>query len=724
MINAKYKAIRPYYYGLGKEYGLDQKTVDSLLGYDENTGTVSFGGKNLGKPAMEYNGTSYWDENKLNNEWNNYIKNNGLTKNGQKSQNNSKVTEGYNPYNDIKNIYSQKKNWSSANASGNVKGQNTAANAAQTYYNSLRENGYGSVADELEGQDGHDDFTQKYYGMIGVVPFRDYMYQKGAQNGFSKSDIDKLIAYNDVTGEVSFGGKNLGKPFSEINGTSYWNQSDLDKYYSDYMQNGGSAQIPASARYNQQTDLSDRELTQNRNKSEAEIDALNGYYSDLVKNVLGGLDGFDTAKNVSDSKDYKNAFNATMAKYDLAALQGRDNAAASAAASNGGNIDSYAAANAMRQQSALTSEGLAAANKMGLDAYNASLNAYNSRVDRVNEILSNLGVRTDNAANIRRGYSADRSNLTQQVFDNDQAAQNNDVERKKTISEITGYTPREWSERDNVFLNEDGTLKDQYLSADFDNAGGFQDIINKARERGDKETEQQAMQARAKKILGNYAKYGVYDNGDYSVAGKQKTENARQFDEQLASAERISDSQNELAREELASKERMNQDNNATDRYSIDTEAALAASAAASNGGNKSGGSGGNSSGGTSGGKPKISASQAKKEIEEGNINDGTVNAYNYYYDTDYTTDDFNIHPSGNLEPWKKWANGRKVNFDYDTFTGYLTYVGDGNYDTQVELVKHALNDKKLSENEKAHIAGLFSASVLEEAQNMIKNGR
>ena len=60
-----------------------------------------------------------------------------------------------------------------------------------------------------------------------------------------------------------------------------------------------------------------------------------------------------------------------MGKYDLSAMQGRDNAAASAAASNGGNIDSYAAANAMRQQAALTREGMQTAHKLGLEAYNA-----------------------------------------------------------------------------------------------------------------------------------------------------------------------------------------------------------------------------------------------------------------------------------------------------------------------------------------------------------------
>lgn len=714
MANGSYKAIRPYYYGLGKEYGLDKAAIDNLVKYDEKSGQVSFGGKNLGKPVVEANGVSYWDENKLKNEWNNYITNNGLSKVGAKSQNNSTVTEGFRPYGDVNNIYKQKQNWASAAARGDAAGQNAAAKAAQTYYNSLRENGYGSVADELEASDGSDDFAKKYYGMVGLVPFRDYLYQKGAADGFSKSDIDKLISYNDVTGEVSFNGRNLGKPLSEINGTSYWQSGDLDKYYQNYIDNGGGALMSPEAKYNKFIDTSYKETTENRNNSEAEEKQLREYYDNLVKQVLGGLDGVDVDKNASESKDYQNAFKSTMAKYDLAALQGRDNAAASAAASNGGNIDSYAAANAMRQQAALTAEGLAAANQMGLDAYNASLNAYNSRVDRVKEILSDLGVRNDSAANIRRGYTQDRNNLAQTVFDNDQTAQNNDVERKRSISEVTGYVPREWTERDNIFLNEDGSVKEQYLTDEFDNAGGFQDIINKARERGDKETEQQAMQARAKKIYGNYGKYGIYDNGDTAVSGRQKTEDARQFDEQLASAERISNSETELERERIASEERMNQ-------YATDAEVTAAALAAESGG---SSGSGGKSGGGSGSSKPSLTAAQAKTEIEEGNITDATVDAYNYYYKTNYTKDSFNTNPSGNMEAWINWANGQKVNFEYDPVTGYPRYVGDGNYDTKVALVQAALNDGKLTENEKRYISNMFDASVLDEALGRIHRGQ
>lgn len=685
-LKSKNTAIRPYYYQQGSQYGLDKNAIDRLFGYDEGTGRVSFDGEDLGKPVVEDNGTSYWDETYLSNKWNDFVKKNGLNKIGAKSQNNSTVTEGFRPYGDVNNIFKQKQNWASAAARGDTAGQNAAANAAQTFYNSLRENGYGSVADELEAADGSDDFARKYYGMIGLVPFRDYLYQKGAADGFSKSDIDKLIAYNDVTGEVSFNGQNLGKPLSEINGTSYWQSGDLDKYYQNYIDNGGGALMSPEAKYNKFIDTSYKETTENRNNSEAEEKQLRGYYDNLVKQVLGGLDGVDVAKNASESKDYQNAFKATMAKYDLSALQGRDNAAASAAASNGGNIDSYAAANAMRQQAALTAEGLAAASQMGLDAYNASLNAYNSRVDRVKEILSDLGVRNDSAANIRRGYTQDRNNLAQMVFDNDQTAQNNDVERKRSISEVTGYAPREWTDRDNIFLNEDGSLKEEYLTDEFDNAGGFQDIINKARERGDKETEQQVMYARGKKIYGNYGKYGIYDNGDVIVSSRQKTEDARQFDEQLASAERISNSETELERERIKSEERMNENDNATTRYATDAElAAATANAAKSGGSSGSGGKSGGSSGSSGSSGSGITQSNASK----------------------------------NLLLWLDWANGDENEKEFKwSSKGVLTYVGIDDYNHKKELLEAALRDTNLSQAEKDLISSTMNSQAVVQGAN------
>lgn len=405
MANGSYKAIRPYYYGLGKEYGLDKNAIDNLVKYDEKSGQVSFGGKNLGRPVVEANGVSYWDENKLKNEWNNYVTNNGLNKIGAKSQNNSTVTEGFRPYDDVNNIYKQKQNWASAAAKGDTIGQNAAANAALKYYNSLRENGYGSVADELEAADGSDDFAKKYYGMIGLVPFRDYLYQKGAADGLSKSDIDKRISYNDVTGEVSFNGQNLGKPLSEINGTSYWQSGDLDNLYTNFMKNGGENYMSDEARSN-------RLKTAVMNNSTELYDRLKGKQDERDAAV------YKLAKDAENIPSYESIVKSIMGKYDLSAMQGRDNAAASAAASNGGNIDSYAAANAARQQAALREEAAKVAKQIAESTKQTDVAQLYTMLTNYEAILQASYKQKKSAVNADYDYKIDQYKLEIQKLKN------------------------------------------------------------------------------------------------------------------------------------------------------------------------------------------------------------------------------------------------------------------------------------------------------------------
>lgn len=191
---------------------------------------------------------------------------------------------------------------------------------------------------------------------------------------------------------------------------------------------------------------------------------------------------------------------AIMGKYDLAALQGRDNAVASGGASNGGNIDSYAAANAMRQQASLISQG-----------QSAVLDAYQKRIDSARGYLSDMGVNID------------------RVFNQDETAKNNDVARKSEIASVTGYVPNEWTYENNQYLNKDGTVKDIYLTDEFDNSGGFETIINDAKaklatttdatERANLEaTIYYAQQAKNIKTEQNPTKYGKYASSVRAVS--------------------------------------------------------------------------------------------------------------------------------------------------------------------------------------------------------------
>ena len=759
MANGSYKAIRPYYYGLGKEYGLDKNAIDNLVKYDEKSGQVSFGGKNLGRPVVEANGVSYWDENKLKNEWNNYVTNNGLNKIGAKSQNNSTVTEGFRPYDDVNNIYKQKQNWASAAAKGDTTGQNAAANAALKYYNSLRENGYGSVADELEAADGSDDFAKKYYGMIGLVPFRDYLYQKGAADGLSKSDIDKRISYNDVTGEVSFNGQNLGKPLSEINGTSYWQSGDLDNLYTNFMKNGGENYMSDEARSN-------RLKTAVMNNSTELYDRLKGKQDERDAAV------YKLAKDAENIPSYESIVKSIMGKYDLSAMQGRDNAAASAAASNGGNIDSYAAANAMRQQAALTQEGMQTVHKLGLEAYNA-------RIGNVRTILENLGVQQNNDGTLLREANNDIMSYAKDFNSMSEEKKNSEFQRQKDIAEVTGYVPTEWQLKNNRYLNEDGTIKDEYKDTD------FKAIANAARAAGNTAAADEALLARYYKITGDYNRYGQFDDGDYLTAKSQRTLTGRdadtqnkinianvtgyvprewaesdnpflkedgtvkdeymtkEFDDNGGFAAMIANTSDETTkqylreartkkmlgnmgkygqymsdgdivirpREETADVNQANKDRQSaqdiafnqtdTDRYITDreveadkyaTDAELAAAAAA-NAAKSSGGSSG--SGGKTGSGSKSGGSSGSG-ITQSNA-------------------------SKNLLLWIDWANGDEAEKEFKwSSKGALTYNGSDDFNHKSELLAAAQRDNSLSQSEKDAIAAAMKSQAVSQSASEI----
>lgn len=381
----------------------------------------------------------------------------------------------YNPYSAVNAIYKLKGQWDTANNAGDTTKKNDAAAKAQEYYRQLRNNGYGDVADELTAA----DYTQAKaindkWAKSGRSSTRDYLYSLGKSKGLSSSDIDKLISWDNDTGQVSFGGKVIGTPDAVVDGVSYWgNTSVLDNAFNDYIERSGTTRSKESL-VNQE--------------NESLFAKYNQEYEDL-KNT-----------NPFTTEEAK----AILAKYDLAGLQGRDNQVASGSASNGGNIDSFSAANALRQQSALVNQGQMAV-----------LEAHQQKLDHARNLLSDMGVNID------------------RVFNEDETAKNNEVARKSAIAEVTGYAPDEWVASNNPYMNDDGTIKDEYKDVD------FSDVMEKAKAAGNTEAYNAAAVARYYKIMGNYGLYGQYDDGNYRVPGQQRTANYDLTKQQIDSAERI-----------------------------------------------------------------------------------------------------------------------------------------------------------------------------------------
>lgn len=404
----------------------------------------------------------------------------------------------YNPYSAVNAIYKLKGQWDSANNAGDTATKNSVAAKAQEYYKQLRRNGYGDIADQLTASNyAQAKSINDKWAKMGKTSTRDYLYSLGQSKGMSQTDVDKLISWDNLTGEVSFGGKKIGTPDSVVDGVSYWSDTSvLDNAFNDYISRSDTVRSPSTA------------VNQENEKLFAKY---NQEYEDLKK-----TNPFETETG-----------KAILAKYDLAGLQGRDNEVADNAGSNGGNIDSFAAANALRQQSTLINQGQMVA-----------LEAHQQKLDHARALLSDMGINID------------------RVFNQDETAKNNDVARKSEQAAVSGYTPAEWAIQNDAFLknfvDENGKLKAEYNDTD------FQELINNAKAQGNTELANKYAILRGLKIFGNFSEYGKYLNqGDVSYIQPQRTADYDLTKQQIESAEKIAKGDNDtkltLADKEAAS---------------------------------------------------------------------------------------------------------------------------------------------------------------------------
>lgn len=455
----------------------------------------------------------------------------------------------YNPNNAINSIYNLKGQWTTANASGDTGKANEAAQKAKKYYQELIDNGRGDIAKELQEKDyKQSDFVKKYYAMDGNTAFRPYLYNLGKKYGMSQTDIDKAISYNDTTGEVSLGGKNIGKPVGEYDGVSYWKPETLDKEFSDYVSRNGITR-------------SDTQLMKEHNEGiSSKINDLFGIQKSDREQMAQNYDKF-LDYNYNHNPYESEIGKSIMEDYQWNGAKASANETASGAASNSGNIDSFSAANASRQQAAFTNMGKQAVRE-----------DFNQRIANIQNTLNNLGIYQQNQDKGMQTTIGLEQNESQRLFENDQTAKNNDVARKQTIASVTGVVPNEWANSGNPFLNDDGTLK--YKDID-----DYKTIIQQAEARGDKQTADYARVARGIKIWGDYKNYGQWDDGDYKTVSPQKTESSRQFDENTALKKHEIDSESSTRRYEADKGYQSNVDTTRikadSDKYAVDAEKEL-----------------------------------------------------------------------------------------------------------------------------------------------------
>ena len=306
-----------------------------------------------------------------------------------------------NPYQYIKSVYDAKVGWGNATTDEERKKYETIANEARQ---KLNDYGYADVANQISAAGADANAAKKVldtWSKAGKTKTRPYLYDLGKAYNLSESDVDKLISFDESTGEISFGGKNLGRPDTIVDGTSYWSDTSvLDNAFSEYASRTGLTRAKDSM-VNQE----DEYLFEKYKQEYDDLKNTNPFETETAKAIL--------------------------AKYDLAGLQGRDNQAASGGASNGGNIDSYAAANAMRQQAALVNQGQMVV-----------LEDHQRKLDHARNLLADMGVHID------------------RVYNQDETSKNNKVSRDVAISESSGYTTDDQLKATSNLWSENGTLAD------------------------------------------------------------------------------------------------------------------------------------------------------------------------------------------------------------------------------------------------------------------------
>lgn len=259
----------------------------------------------------------------------------------------------YNPYEDAKNILKYKGNYHTAKQMGTNYDQ--YKEAAKPYYQNLRFNGYGDLADKFE----QSDFIKAQDLFNGLKP--DTTVDDYFANLYGKTAEEQANAP-----KISQAAENLWNAYqSGLNNANNLYGNDIK-----YDGNGNVISGIGIDHYNQ------------------------------IRNFANGLSNFD----VTAQPYYQGIMNSFQ-------LQGNNAARgeqAAGAANNAGNIDSYAQANANRQQLAFTSKGLEAALAAANQNQQNQLSAYQANSDYLNTLFGRVNEQNANSLNAYQNiYSTD-----------------------------------------------------------------------------------------------------------------------------------------------------------------------------------------------------------------------------------------------------------------------------------------------------------------------------
>ena len=338
----------------------------------------------------------------------------------------------YQPVTDVQQVYDAKVAWGNATTDEERQKQNEIANNARK---NLQLYGYGDIANQISGE-GADATKVKEildgYTVKPTVETVEATKPKEVTANYTtkdyKADVDVQAVLDAKAGWMYATTDEEKQKYAELAAAA--RDRLIANGYEDIANQisaeGATATDTRKVLESLGPKPTDVELI-NKNNNE-----VNQYTNDLLKTQKNDREVMAGKYNKLEETAYANPFEtaegkAIIGKYDLKAMQGRENQLASGGATNGGNIDSFAAANALRQQAALTSQGQMMA-----------LEAHNNKINNVKGILESLGVYQQNQDKGMQNSISILQEEGQRLFENDQTAKNNEAARQELYSKISG----------------------------------------------------------------------------------------------------------------------------------------------------------------------------------------------------------------------------------------------------------------------------------------------
>lgn len=332
----------------------------------------------------------------------------------------------YNAYNAIKNITDNKANYDTAKATG--QDFEKFRNDAKVYYDELRSNGYGDIADQLSK-------SNTSQAMKLLDQFSQNQEKESPKYNVGNEKTDNYI--NDLLGIAS--GKNQFTPSAATQGV-------IDSFQ----------------------------------RNDELLRGLNTDFYNTGKNQLDYINNFDYTK-----QPY---YDSIMSSYKMGGEDAANGEYAGGAASNGGNIDSYATANANRQQLAFTNAGHEAAraaaqqNQSNWQALYETMGGHLTDMGAINSanlgyganMYANDAATAQNAQNALTNYFMNESNNATAI--EQQKLTNQINEALANIQAATDRYGYDSSERQNALnaetnklisqIQSDASIKTAQISAD------------------------------------------------------------------------------------------------------------------------------------------------------------------------------------------------------------------------------------------------------------------